>query len=116
MLGDYLNAKTIMDEFPPSQEYSRMEVMRPLYEEIRKFRTSQDIGDDPLDAAFHNAISLTIRGNLPAAMDGMLDILRQDKHYRNDEGRKFMLGLFELLGDEHPLTQQYRKELASVLF
>ena len=55
-------------------------------------------------------------GNFEAAMDGMLDVLRQDKHYRNDEVRKVLLGMFEMLGDESPLTRQYRSELASVLF
>jgi putative thioredoxin len=49
-------------------------------------------------------------------MDGMIDILRQNKHYRNDEVRKVLLGLFEVLGGNHPLSQQYRRELAMVLF
>jgi len=38
-----------------------------------------------------------MHGNLPSAMDGMIDILRQDKHYRNDEVRKVLLGLFEVI-------------------
>jgi putative thioredoxin len=49
-------------------------------------------------------------------MDGLLDILRQDKHYHNEEARKVLLGLFEVLGPNHPLTLQYRQELALVLF
>jgi putative thioredoxin len=49
-------------------------------------------------------------------MDGLIDILRQDKHYRDDEVRKVLLGLFEVLGKNHPLTRQYRQELAMVLF
>jgi thioredoxin-like negative regulator of GroEL len=46
----------------------------------------------------------------------LIDILRQDKHYRDGLPRKIMLGLFEILGNEDTLTQQYRQELASVLF
>jgi len=46
----------------------------------------------------------------------MLDVLRQDKHYRNGDVRKVLLGMFEMLGEESPLTRQYRSELASVLF
>ena len=49
-------------------------------------------------------------------MDGLLDILRQDKQYRHGEVRKVLVGLFEVLGDNNPLTTQYRNELASVLF
>jgi len=72
--------------------------------------------DDPLEAAYYRALRLILRGNFPAAMDGLLDILRQDKRYRNGEIRLVMLGLFELLGENNPLTRQYRQELASVLF
>jgi putative thioredoxin len=46
----------------------------------------------------------------------MIEILRQDKHYLNDEVRKVLLGLFEVLGSNHPISQQYRQELAMVLF
>jgi putative thioredoxin len=49
-------------------------------------------------------------------MDGLLDVLRQDKHYRGDLPRKVLLAIFQLLGDEDELTRQYRDELASVLY
>jgi len=61
-------------------------------------------------------VRLAARGNIPAALDGLIDILRQDRHYRDDIARKVALGLLELLGEENPLTRQYRSELASVLF
>ena len=93
-----------------------MEKLRPLYSALWAEKSNQEISDDLLDAAYHNALRLIMRGNLPAAMDGIIDILRQNKHYRNDEARKVMLGLFEVLGDNHPLTQQYRRELAMILF
>jgi putative thioredoxin len=116
MLGDYIGVKKIMDEFPPSPEYAHMEIMRPLYEALTKITPGYDFLDDPIEASYHNALSLITRGNLPAAMDGVIDILRLDKHYHNDEVRKILLGLFEILGDNQPLTQQYRRELALVLF
>ncbi len=116
MLGDYSDARLIMDDFPPSPEYSRMELLRPLYDRLVAEKSSLGSSDEPLDAAYHNALRLITRGNLAAAMDGMIDILRQDKHYKTDGVRKMLLGLFELLGDNHPLTLNYRRELAMVLF
>jgi putative thioredoxin len=56
------------------------------------------------------------RGNLPAALDGLLDVLRENKNYRGGEARKVIVAIFELLGDDSPLTRQYRQELASILF
>ncbi len=49
-------------------------------------------------------------------MDGLLDILREDKHYNDGEARRIMVALLEMLGDNNPITRQYRGELASVLF
>jgi putative thioredoxin len=59
---------------------------------------------------------LISRGNLEAAMDGILDILRQDKRYRSGEPRRILLAIFEILGENNPVTRQYRSEMATVLF
>jgi len=116
MLGEISEAKVLFDKFPPSSEYAKMEVIRPLFEVLIRVRSTQSKTDDPLEATYENALRLTTRGNLPAAMDGLIDILRQDKHYHDDEVRKVLLGLFETLGTHHHLTQQYRQELALILF
>jgi putative thioredoxin len=116
MLGEYLDARRIIGDFPPSPEYSHMELLRPLYDTLATDNNPSVSIDEPLDAAYENVLRLIKRGNIAAAMDGLIDILRQDKHFHNDNVRKIMLGLFELLGDNHPLTQNYRRELAMVLF
>ena len=116
MLGEYQDATQIVDEFPPCPEYAHMELLRPLLTALVSEKSNLETNDDDLFAAFQNALRLIIRGYLPAAMDGLIEILRQDKHYRNDEVRRVLLGLFEVLGNSHPLTQQYRHELALVLF
>jgi len=116
MQGNFSEAKKLIEEFPPSPEYAHMEVIRPLHVALVRGKSELNLLDVPLEASYHNALNLVLRGNLPAAMDGMIDILRQDKHYHDDEVRKSLLALFEVLGTNHPLTQQYRRELASVLF
>lgn len=116
MQGKFSEARQLINEFPSSPEFARMEILRPLFNALWEEKSNQGISDDPLEATYHNTVRLILRGNLPAAMDGIIDVLRQDKHYRNDEARKVLLGIFEVLGDNHPLTQQYRRELAMVLF
>ena len=72
--------------------------------------------EDALEAAYQNALRLFKRGNLEAAMDGLLDIMRQDKRYRNGEVHKVVLGILELISADETTVRQYRNELASILF
>jgi putative thioredoxin len=109
-------ARELMRGFPDSKELAAAEKMRPLVEVLDWVKQNGGFSEDPLEAAYMNALRLVKRGNLPAAMDGILDILRQDKRYRNGETRQVMLALFEMLGDENPLTREYRNELSMVLF
>lgn len=107
----------LLRSFPASQEYARAETLRPLAEALASYEKngSRD-SDSPLDAAFNNALRLVKRGNFEAALDGLLDILRQDKRFRSGLARQVFVAILELLGDENPLTRQYRSELAMVLF
>ena len=52
---------------------------------------------------------------LPEAMDALLELLRENRNYRDGEARRVMLALFQYLGDD-PLVNEYRRKLASVLF
>jgi putative thioredoxin len=113
--GRARETQDVLRNFPASREYAAAEKLYPLMEALLRVENGQFYSDDPLEAAYNHALRLISKGNMPAAMDGLLDVLRQDKHYHNDEVRKVLLGLFELLG-ETPLTRQYRQELASVLF
>jgi putative thioredoxin len=69
-----------------------------------------------VEAQYRQAARLFSQGKLAPAMDGLLDVLRHNKNYRNGQAKAVMLGVFELLGDEDPLTSAYRREMASILF
>ncbi|MFZ2096026.1 MAG: tetratricopeptide repeat protein [Anaerolineales bacterium] len=116
MQGNFSDAKQIINNFPTSQEYARMEALLPLFAALQREKPNLTLSNNDLENTYQNALRLVMRGNIAAAMDGMIDILRQDKHYHDDETRQVLLSLFEVLGDNHPLTQQYRRELAMVLF
>jgi len=114
--GESDEALSILQNFPPSREYNTAQSLLPLANALSRLNNGGSPTEDPLDAAFNRSIRLIERGNLPAALDGLLDILREDKRYHDGEARKVFLGILELLGNENPLTQQYRQELSSILF
>jgi putative thioredoxin len=46
----------------------------------------------------------------------LLAIVERDRGQNRDAARKAMLMIFGLLGDAHPLTAQYRKQLMMALY
>jgi putative thioredoxin len=116
MQGKGSEALALLKQFPPSNEVVLAERLRPLAELLAGVGADRAGVDDPLEASLMQAGRLIARNNLPAAMDGLIDILRQDKRYRGGLPKDILLAIFALLGDEDPLTRQYRDELASVLF
>lgn len=118
MQGRGGEAQILIASFPAGTEWAQAEQYRPLAGLLAEVEANGPGYDeqDPLAAELYQAGRLIGHGNVPAAMDGFIDVLRQDKTYRAGLPRKILLGLFEILGDEDTLTRQYREELASVLF
>lgn len=116
--GGASQALPILRAFPVSKEYAKAEQLIPLAKAIAELETGgiTDADEDPLTAQYNSALRLANRGQIFAAMDGLLDILRQNKKYRVGEIRQQMLGLLVLLGDEHPQARPYRSELTGLLF
>jgi putative thioredoxin len=114
--GKGSSALGMLDRFPPGNETSTAERLRPLAALLSEVESSADQPVDAVEAGYMQAARLLGRGNYPAALDGLLELLRHDKHYRNDDARKVFLAALEILGEDNPLTRPYRDELASVLF
>jgi putative thioredoxin len=114
--GEYLEALTIIHHFPTSTEYQGAERLSPLVEGLLKEFDPGQQSENPLDPHYYRSLHLIQIGNIEAALDGMLEILKQDKGYRSGQPRKIILGVFELLGNDHPLVIDYRAQLANALF
>jgi len=114
--GKAFEAADILRTFPPSREYNQAQILVPLAESLVNFKKDKLDDSTPLNAAYVNAVRLASRGNLLSALDGVLDILRQDKHFKNNTAHLIALSLLELMNNEDPETRKYRNELASILF
>jgi len=69
---------------------------------------------DDLDARFALATLLAGESDYRPALQHLLEIVRRDRAYRDDIGRKTMLQLFDLMGAD-PLVREFRAELAALL-
>jgi putative thioredoxin len=78
--------------------------------------TDEGLEMTPVEAQYRQAARLFSQGKIAPALDGLLDVLRYHKNYRDGQAKAVLLAIFEFLGDKDPLTNPYRQEMASILF
>lgn len=81
-----------------------------------QFKQEQNAATSELDELYARAIHLTLAEDYEPALQLFLEILQRDRKYKNDGARKAMITVFEILGDDHPLTKDYRKQLLMALY
>ncbi|HEX7557506.1 MAG TPA: tetratricopeptide repeat protein [Leptolinea sp.] len=110
--GKSEEALKILKNFPASKEYRQAESLLPLAADLSAtIQTETD-----LDAMYANSLRLVTRGNLLAALDGLLEILNTNKNYRKGKAKFAFLGILEILGDQDSKSRSYREELSTILF
>lgn len=71
--------------------------------------------ENDLEARLQLANLLITQEQFEAALAQLLEIVRRDRKFGDDIGRKSMLSVFNLLGGEGDLVSRYRRLLASAL-
>jgi putative thioredoxin len=69
-----------------------------------------------LEARLDLARSLAAREDYETALGHLLEVVKRDRSYGDEAGRKSMLDIFNILGARHPITERYRGELARILY
>ncbi len=123
--GEGEQALKLLNSLPPEAraepEIARLHAHLSLAETARQAppladldaRLAHNAGD--LDAHYQRAAILLAADDFAGAMEELLFIAASDRSYRHDLARISLLALFELLGNAHPLTRQYRQALSESL-
>lgn len=109
-------ALDLLKTIPSGREYNQAQFLLPYAESLLQFKQDLLPDENSLDAIFRNSLRLAGQGKFPPALDGLLDILRADKRFRDGLVKQVILGILELMGEDDPQTRSFRTELATVLF
>jgi len=99
-------------EFKARIDMARAAQSGPPEDELRA-----QIESDPQDCEAREALAakLAIRNDIEGAMEQNYQIMLRDRSHNEDAGRRGLIDLFEMLGDSHPLTRQYRRKMFGLL-
>lgn len=114
--ANIIAARMILEEFPASPEYSAAERLMPLVNALFSYRELGLESDFAGSAVYYRALTLVLRRNYGAALDGLLALLEEDKTHHEGQTRDIFLGILELLEEQDPETKDYRSRLANILF
>lgn len=124
--GRLEEASTILERVP-RHEAVRAEAEK-LLAQIEFRREAEACGElaacreklaaDPnnIAARYGLAMALASEGHYDDALRHLLVIVKQDRTFRNDGARRAMLAIFNILGEDSRLAQEYRKKLAMAIF
>lgn len=59
--------------------------------------------------------SLCARGRTEDGLEHLLEVVKRDREFEDDAGRKAMLEVFEALGPEDPMTLEFQRRLQMIL-
>lgn len=69
-----------------------------------------------LEARFDLASALIARRQYAGALEHLLEIVRRDRSFREDIGRKTMLSVFDLAAGQPQLVSEWRRKLSAALY
>ena len=97
--------------------YSKLELAETLSDSDDIPTLEKRIETDPKDseARYQLSARYAAEGRHDEAMQQLLEIVKRDRAYNDDAGRKGLLRMFELLGNQGELVSKYRRLLAQAL-
>ncbi|MBL6708433.1 MAG: tetratricopeptide repeat protein [Luminiphilus sp.] len=120
--GDLDDARTVLASIPEDTEgRARPQNRLEFVEEAAAMDSAEDLqaavaaNPQDLESRYALAIVQMVAGETELALQGCLDILREDREFRDDIGRLTMIRIFDVLGKGNEMATKYRRKLFNAL-
>jgi putative thioredoxin len=124
-LGDLETARTLLAQLPPTAQEAAVVAARAALENAAQAASVGDLSElavqllgDPNNhkARLDLAVALNALGRRAEATDALLEIVKRDRTWNDDGGRKQLLQFFDAWGPTDPDTIAARRKLSALLF
>lgn len=97
--------------------FARLELMKLVQDAPATPELESSVAHNPADVAarLHLGARYVLDEHYAAGLDHLLEVIRQDRSFGKDAGRKTMLSVFNLLGGKGEIVKRYRSLLSATL-
>ncbi len=117
--GETDEAMIVLGRLTPDTEVDRLQSAARLKassgQDLSELESRLAADDSDENARIDLAKALAAQSEFEPALDHLLVVVRA-KGPKKEEAKSAILDIFGVLGNEHPLTQTYRRQLATALF
>lgn len=99
-----------------SEQYQMVEAIRSVAGLLQKSAHPEQLAESAAKGEYLAGAQALAQGDFAAAVRHFVAVIRTDRQYDDDGARKACIAIFRILGDEHPVTAQYRREFSSALY
>ncbi len=123
--GDTSAARALIDTLPTSEqtvpeiaallasiEFAQEAGSLPDEQELEKMIAEDE---NNLEARYQYAMLKINAGDYETGMEQLLEIMQRDRQFKDDIGRKTLLKVFDMLG-ENPVAAKYRRKMFNLLY
>lgn len=122
-----LRARTLIFDNPTEAAALVAEIDEPKHAEpLDSIRTMarlrevvfhpEQLPDGESRVLYCSAAQSLLARDFESALSRFIQLIRLDRYFDEDGSRKACIAIFRLLGEEHILTQRYRREFSSALY
>jgi putative thioredoxin len=83
---------------------------------IELLKNTDKLPDGDVMNEYKNAIEDLKSKNFDTSLEKFIAVIRKDRNYADDGSRKACIAIFKYLGEDHPITINYRREFGSALY
>ncbi|MGY6216492.1 thioredoxin [Methylolobus aquaticus] len=101
---------------PGDDGFAMADAIRTLARLLELADGQADLPEGAVRDAYLAGAERLKQADFKGAFEGFIDVVRKSRSYDDDGARKACVALFRYLGDDHPLTREFRGALSSALY
>lgn len=116
--ADYLDRVAEGTESEADGEFERiwMQIEAARAGEPDELRQRIEADENDLPARYELAMTLANGGDFEAAFEQLIEVIMRDREFGDDLGRRAMVRLFEVLGDETEQVREWRTKMGRAMY